>query len=226
MWISRSGSATGNGAGWPTRDALSGGISHTSTVASMNSSRLIVLTDGRPRLARCLASIARSNRPFEAMITRSVRSRSTGLPGRWKLPHAQLPAAPRCFTHTTSPRSSRRRSSCRMVVTSAASDRYGRRPRLATLTAMRPPGWSTRTHSANTSREHLQVLDVVGGDVPLAQRLLVRLAGEVRRRGDHQRHRVVGHVAHVAGVADDDRSTTPGSAIVSSSLTSGAWKRS
>ena len=34
--------------------ARSGGISHTSTVASMNSSRLIVLTDGRPSLARSL----------------------------------------------------------------------------------------------------------------------------------------------------------------------------
>lgn len=32
------------------------------------------------------------------------------------------------------------------------AERYGLRPRLATLTAMRPPGSSTRTHSANASR--------------------------------------------------------------------------
>ena len=36
-------------------------------------------------------------------------------------------------------------------VLGALSDRYGRRPRLATFTAMRPPGSSTRAHSANTS---------------------------------------------------------------------------
>jgi len=38
-----------------------------------------------------------------------------------------------------------------MPITSADSDRYGLRPRLATLTAMRPPGSSFATHSANTS---------------------------------------------------------------------------
>ena len=40
----------------------------------------------------------------------------------------------------------------RIAVTSAASERYGFRPRFATLTAMRPPGSRQRTHSANTSR--------------------------------------------------------------------------
>ncbi len=36
-------------------------------------------------------------------------------------------------------------------MTSADSERYGLRPRFATLTAMRPPGSSFSTHSANTS---------------------------------------------------------------------------
>ena len=36
-------------------------------------------------------------------------------------------------------------------MTSADKLRYGLRPRLATFTAMRPPGSSLRTHSANTS---------------------------------------------------------------------------
>ena len=39
-----------------------------------------------------------------------------------------------------------------MRITSADRLRYGLRPRLATLTAMRPPGSSVRAHSANTSR--------------------------------------------------------------------------
>ena len=38
-----------------------------------------------------------------------------------------------------------------MRITSADRLRYGLRPRLATLTAMRPPGSSLRTHSAKTS---------------------------------------------------------------------------
>ena len=37
-------------------------------------------------------------------------------------------------------------------MTSPASERYGLRPRLATFTATRPPGSSTRQHSAKTSR--------------------------------------------------------------------------
>ena len=49
------GSATGNGAGWPTRFADSGGISHMSKVASMNSSRYIVDSYGNPRPLRISA---------------------------------------------------------------------------------------------------------------------------------------------------------------------------
>ena len=52
--------------------------------------------------------------------------------------------------------------------------------------------------------EHREVLDVGGGDVALAELGLVGLAGEVRRRGDHQRHRRRPHAVHRAGVADVD----------------------
>ena len=52
--------------------------------------------------------------------------------------------------------------------------------------------------------QHLQVGHVVGRDVPLAQLGLVRLAGEVGRRGDHQGDAGVGHVGHVAGVTEHD----------------------
>ena len=64
-------------------------------------------------------------------------------------------------------------------MTSAARLRYGLRPRLATLTAMRPPGSSTRLHSAKTSRSKRQVLDVGPGHALAVELLLVLLAGEV-----------------------------------------------
>ena len=66
-------------------------------------------------------------------------------------PHAQLPDEPRCFSHTTSPRNKYPSSSCKIEVMSDAKERNGRRPKLATLTTIRPPGSSTRLHSANTS---------------------------------------------------------------------------
>ena len=86
-------------------------------------------------------------------------------------------------------------------MTSADSDRYGLRPRLATLTAMRPPGSSTRTHSAKTVSQHVEVVDVGRRDVALAERLFVLLAGEVRRRRDDQGDGVVGDARSCRGVA-------------------------
>ena len=67
--------------------------------------------------------MARSKRPFDAMTTRSLRSRSTGFDAFMYEPNAHEPAAPFAFTHTTSPRSSRASSSWRIVVTSPASER-------------------------------------------------------------------------------------------------------
>src|SRR5215210_5469471 len=54
----------------------------------MNSSLKSVAVDGRPSAWRWRAGTARSKRPLLAMTMRSVRSRSTGLPGRWKEPQA------------------------------------------------------------------------------------------------------------------------------------------
>ena len=118
----------------------------------MNSSALAVPSDGSPRVDLSAADSARSKRPLDAITTRSVRSRRTGLAGRWKLPQAQLPAAPSALRQMTSPRSNSPWSSCRIPITSDESERYGFRPRLATLTAMRPPGSSLRLHSAKTPR--------------------------------------------------------------------------
>ena len=200
----RWGSSTGKGAGWPTRLALSGAISQMSVVASMNSSRNMVALEGSPCSWRWRAVRARSKRPLLAMTTRSVRSRRTGLPGRWNDPHAQEPPAPRPFHQMTSPRSSRRRRFWRMSMTSADRERYGRRPRLATLTAMRPPGSSLSTHSPEHRGEHLQVGLVGLGDVVGAQGGLVLLAGEVGGRGHHQGHGGVVDGGHGPGVAGDE----------------------
>ena len=55
--------------------------------------------------------------------------------------------------------------------------------------------------------EHPQVGVVVGRDCPDAEDGLVLLAGEVRRRGHHQGHRIVGHLAppvHLPGVTHPD----------------------
>ena len=118
----------------------------------MNSSVVMVLSDGRPSPWRCAVVRARSKRPLLAITTLSVMSRSTGLAARRKDPQATDPVAPSAFCQTTSPRSSRPSSSWRIPMTSADRLRYGLRPRFATLTAIRPPGSMTRTHSANTSR--------------------------------------------------------------------------
>ena len=117
----------------------------------MKSSAMRVLSWGSPSCSRCFAERARSNRPLLATMTRSLMSRSTGLEALRNEPHAHEPLAPSPFCHTSSPRSRSPRSCSRMRITSADKLRYGLRPRLATLTAMRPPGSSLRTHSANTS---------------------------------------------------------------------------
>ena len=90
---------------------------------SMNSSAEDVASCGRPAAARCERSTARSNRPFDATTTRSVRSRRTGLAGLRNDPHAQFPPAPRALRQTISPRSSSPSRSCRMPMTSAESER-------------------------------------------------------------------------------------------------------
>ena len=116
--IRRAGSATGNGAGCPTRRALSGGIDHTSSVDVTKSSVPIELRWGSPSAARWAVVRARSKRPLLATTTRSVRSRSTGLAALRNEPHATEPDAPSALRHTISPRSSSPRSS-KMRLTSA-----------------------------------------------------------------------------------------------------------
>ena len=152
--ISFSGNSTGNGAGWFTRRALSGGMSHRSRVSSMNSSVARSFCHGKPSARRTLVLRARSKRPLLATMTRSVTSRNTGFVGLRNEPHAHDPLAPSAFRHTISPRNNSPSWSCKMCTMSADRLRNGLRPRLATFTAMRPPGSSVRTHSANTARSN------------------------------------------------------------------------
>ena len=146
-------------------------------------------------------------------------SRSTGLAALRNEPHAHEPLAPSAFCQISSPRSSRPRSCSRMRMTSADRLRYGLRPRLATLTAMRPPGSSLRTHSAKTSVSMLEVLEVRRRHAVALELLLVLLAGEVRRRRDDEGDRAVGDARPCAGRrrARTARSTGSGARTVSSS---------
>ena len=60
---------------------------------------------------------------------------------------------------------------------------------------------------AEDAMEHAQVGGIVSRNVTNSQNGLVLLTGEVGRRGDHQGHRLVGHLAvgvHLTGVADPD----------------------
>ena len=109
--MKRRGSATGNGAGWPTRRADSAGMSQTESVAARNSSRPMV---ERPRRTR-------SMRPFEKHRQYSCTSRNVGLAADCHEPHAHEPLAPSAFRHTTSPRM--KKPSCSVIsrVTSDAS---------------------------------------------------------------------------------------------------------
>ena len=123
--MSRSGSSTGNGAGCFTRRALSGRISHTSSV---DGEELVLARSsdscGRPdRLPRVFGSMARSKRPFDAIDDPLGEVAQTGFDALRYDPNAHDPDAPLAFTQTISPRSSSASSSCRIVVTSPASER-------------------------------------------------------------------------------------------------------
>ena len=160
--IRRRGSSTGNGAGCRTRRALSACISQTSSVASINSSVGSVLLCGRPSSALVAVDFALSKRPLLATIIRSVVSRNAGFAALLNEPQAQEPLLPRLFCQIISPRRSSPKSS-RIRITSAERLRYGLRPRLATLTAIRPPGSKTRTHSANTESSMVRYSKYVVG---------------------------------------------------------------
>jgi len=111
----------GEGRGGPTRFALSGGCARrrASRRGTPRSRWFLV----RQALALAvLAPRARSKRPLLATTMRSLTSRSTGFAAEPYEPHAQDRSRPRPWTQTIR-REGGARSSCRIVMTSDASDR-------------------------------------------------------------------------------------------------------
>ncbi len=156
-------------------------------------------------LARLLgASRLRTKRPLLAMITRSLRSRSVGLDGWRNEPQAVDPAAPAGLD----PQHLAPQQEAQPVLEDG--DDVGRqRPVRAPAEVGHVDGDApARLQDPDALGEdvlqHLEVVEVGGGDVALAEVLLVGLAREVRRRGHHQGHRGVGHPGHVPGVAGDE----------------------
>ena len=191
--MSRSGSSTGNGAGCPTRVALSGAISHRSVVASRNSSRPIVTVEGNggSRFARTEglerpveAALAGDHDPLGDVAEHRVRRALERAPGTGSAGGLALPP------HDLAPQQ-------QAEVLQDLGDVAGERA----VGAAAEVGHVDRDAATRLEHplalgedplEHGQVLEVVGGHAVLAQALLVGLAGEVRRGGDHQGHRVVG----------------------------------
>ena len=200
----RWGSSTGNGAGWSTRVALSGASSHTSSVASMNSSAVVVASDGRPSAVRFGPLTARSKRPLLAITTRSVRSRSTGLAGCLNDPQAQLPPAPRALRQIDLAAQQQPQAVLQDPDDVGRQGSVGLAAEVGHVDGDAAAGLELGDALGEDVFEHREVLDVGGGDVALAKLLLVGLAGEVGRRGDHQRHRRRPHAVHRSGVADVD----------------------
>ena len=146
----------------------------------------------------------RSNRPLLAMITRSVVSRSTGFAGRLvRAPRARSARAALLLPDDLTAQQQTQ------VVLQDGGDVGGQ----AAVRAAAEVGdvhrdATTRLERADALAQHVaqhgEVVDVVARHVALAERRLVLLAGEVRRRGDDEGDRRVRHLRHVAGVADVD----------------------
>ena len=196
----RSTRATGNGAGWPTRVALSAGISHTSSVASMNSSPGTV---ARPRgrsgdpADAVEATLAGDDHPLGRVAQHRVGRGAERTPGARPAGAALL--LPHHLAAQQQPEvvlQDRRDVGGEIAIRAAAE--------VGDVDRDPAAGFERARRLGEHVAQHREVLDVVGGHVALAERRLVLLAGEVRRRRDHEGHRRVGHLAHVAGIADVD----------------------
>ena len=149
------------------------------------------LGGGADARARCARETARSKRPLLAMMTRSVRSRSTGLAGLWKVPHAQEPQAPRALA----PDDLAAQQQAEAVLEDGDDVGRERAVRLAAEVGHVDRDAPARLELVDALGEdvveHLEVVDVAGRDVADPQLQLVLLAGEVGRRGDDQGDGVV-----------------------------------
>ena len=193
----------GTGPGGCTRSALSGGMSHTSRERAMKSSALMLATEGRPALRRSLGLSARPKRPLLATMTRSVTSRSTGLAGERKDPQAHEPAGPVALL----PDDLAPGQQVQVVLEDGhhvgGQAAVGLAAEVGHVDGDPPARLEHPLALGEHLAQELEVLEVGTRHPFTVELLLVLLAGEVGRRGDHQGHRVVGHGVHPPGVAAD-----------------------
>ena len=179
--MKRSGSSTGNGAGWLTRRARSGRISHTSSVDARNSSLLMSDSCGSPSFARSFAGMARSKRPFDAIddaLGEVAQHRVRRLHVRAE--RARSRRALRLHPHDLAAQQHGE------LVLQDRGDVTGQRAvRLATevgdVHAHAPAGLEHPEALGEHVAQHGEVLEVLRRDVTGLEVGLVRLAREVRR---------------------------------------------
>ena len=187
----------------------------------MNSSAVVVATDGRPSLTRTGPLRARSKRPLLAITTRSVRSRSTGLAGCLE----GAPGAVGARAAGLAPDHLAAQEQAEAVLQDP--DHVGRQRAVGLAAEVGHVDGDAAARLelldalGEDVLEHREVLDVGGRDVALAELGLVGLPREVGRRGDHEGHRRRPHAVHRAGVADVDLVDHAGGSTVSSALSIG-----
>ena len=184
----------------------------------MNSSAVVVATWGRPsRSALHPGDAPGRTGPCDATITRSVRSRSTGLAGLRNEPQAQLPAgAPGLEPHDLAPQQQAE------PVLQDADDVGRQRPvglaaQVGDVDGDAAAGLELARRTRRTRPRAARGTRCTTPGCPRPELLLVLLAGEVGRRGDHERHRRRLHAVHRAGVAQVD--------LVDDARRRGRWRR-
>ena len=140
-----------------------------------------------------------------ATITRSVRSRSTGLAALLNDPHAQEPVAPSAFCQIElAPQQE-------PEVVLEDADHVGREaavglaPEIGHVDGDAPAGFELPRALGEHRPKQLEVVEIGTGDAVAFELLLVLLAGEVRRRGHHESHRAVVDRVHRPGITVDER---------------------
>ena len=203
--ISFSGSSTGNGAGWPTRRALSDGVCHTSSVSAMKSSVAIVGSCGRPRRLT-LVDRERTLEPALAGHDHPLGDVSQHRVGRAA---ERTPCTRAARPGTLLPHDLPAQQQTEPVLQDV--DHVGGQAaiRLATEVGDVDGDPAARLEHPDALGEHVvqqvEVLEIRAGHAVAFELLLVLFAGEVRRRRDDQGDRTVGERVHVAGVAAHER---------------------
>ena len=199
--ISCSGSSTGNGAGCPTRRALSGGIDQMSSVEAMKSSVNTVLSCGRP----FDGSLADRARPVEATLAGHDHTLADVAQHRVGGAAERPPRTRTGRSLALLPDQLAAQEQTEIVLKDADDVGGQAAVRLATEIRHVHRDAAARFQLADALGEHLgehlEVLEVRRGNALSLELLLVLLAGEVRRRGHDEGDRAVGDTVHPPGVA-------------------------